>query len=169
MQNTQNRLLDGVVWVSVVTNINTKLLAKSKLQNHLNNYLSNLVTSMSSCHTSKSEKDSLNISLVAYKMSCDTTHCIPVWRGPQITANVNLRQRSSNHLIPNKPLCLNEIVLYLVANSVPRANKVIVDWTVNRLQHVLKVRVLNFNKSNMTIDHPTSKAIAKLVNINNCH
>ena len=123
---------------------------------------------MSSYHASKGKKDSLNISLVAYEMSCNTIHYIPVWRGPQIIANVNLRQRSSNYLIPNKPLCLNKIVLYLAANSVPRANKVIVDWTINRLQHILKVRVLNFDKRNMTINHSTSKAIAKLVDINDC-
>ena len=74
---------------------------------------------MSTHYTSESKKEYLNIALVAYKISCDTTHYIPVRRGLQITANVYLRQRSSNHLIPNKPLYLNKIVLYLIANSVP--------------------------------------------------
>ena len=78
MQNTQDCLLGGVVRVCVVTNINTKSFAETILQDHLNYNLCNLVTSVGTHHASKSKKDCLNMALMAYEISYNTIHCIPI-------------------------------------------------------------------------------------------
>ena len=80
---------------------------------------------MTTYYSLKSEKDSLDIALMANEMSCYSIYGVPIWRCPQIIANVNLRYRARDYLLLNQLLYLNEVILYPVPNRVPQLDKIV--------------------------------------------